>query len=65
MNERIKELATYCIKNSYEMRIGIEDFERFAELIIQECLVFADQFEIDVNQTGVVSAIKTHFGIEE
>ena len=39
--------------------------QKFAELIIRECLVLADQFEIDVNRSGLVSAIERHFGIEE
>jgi hypothetical protein len=44
MNKRIRELATFCIDNSYEMRINIEDFERFAELIIKDCVqMFADE----------------------
>lgn len=38
MNERIKELATYCIMNPYETRVGIEDFERFAKLLIKDCI---------------------------
>jgi hypothetical protein len=76
MNERIKELATYCIKNSYEMRIGIEDFERFAELIIKEChsVIKSDMelkhiqmipidFEMYANN-GLGRVIKEHFGVE-
>jgi len=39
--------------------------EKFAELIIKDCLELADLFEIDVNQSGLVSSIKNHFGIEE
>ncbi len=39
--------------------------QKFAELIIGECLVLADQFEIDVNRSGLVSSIERHFGIEE
>ena len=38
MNERIRELATQCIMNPYETRVGIEDFERFAELLIKDCI---------------------------
>lgn len=42
-----------------------KELQKFAELIIRECLVLADQFEIDVNRSGLVSAIERHFGIEE
>jgi hypothetical protein len=67
MNERIKELATYCIKNSYETRINIEDFERFAELIIKECAELTLDYKNEQHYWGWLDyrdAIKEHFGVE-
>lgn len=71
MNKRIEELATFCIKNSYETRINIEDFERFAKLIIKECLDIAEQTHETkygkmrcANDGETVRLIKEHFGIE-
>lgn len=39
--------------------------QKFAQLIVQECLQISDEFEIDVNQSGLVSRIAQHFGVEE
>jgi hypothetical protein len=67
MNERIRELATYCIKNSYETRINIEDFERFAELIIKECAELTLDYKNEQHYWGWLDyrdAIKEHFGVE-
>lgn len=66
MNEIIEQL----IKEAGFSDDFIDDCElrytqqKFAELIIKDCLELADLFEIDVNQSGLVSSIKNHFGIE-
>ncbi len=75
MNERIKKLAEQSgLKvelwmtnppKPFQILGSAEELEKFVELIIKDCLELADLFEIDVNRTGIVSAIKTHFGIEE
>jgi hypothetical protein len=41
------------------------DKEKFAELIVKECLTLADEFELYINQAGMVDMIKTHFGVKE
>ena len=76
MNERIKllaELAKFSIDVSndpnsppYWWAAGHNDcFEKFAQLIVRECISMADDFECDVNQRGLVDQMKQHFGVEE
>ncbi len=65
MNERIRQLAEQATRNvestnSYHSMVF--DKEKFAELIVQECAVFAmvatdDHFDVD--------ALYKHFGIEQ
>ena len=43
---------------------GQLDLEKFAQLIVQECISMADDFECDVNQRGLVDRMKQHFGVE-
>ena len=38
--------------------------EKFAELIVQECIAMADDFECDVNQRGLVDRMKQNFGVK-
>jgi hypothetical protein len=91
MNERIKELAKQayrqdCLKNNpnwkegvaFERFIGLMDstFEKFAELIVRECIqsIQSDMDRETMNGTislakhaGMVSAktvLKKHFGVE-
>ena len=76
MNERIKllaELAKFSIDVSndpnsppYWWAAGHNEcFEKFAQLIVRECISMADDFECDVNQRGLVDRMKQHFGVEE
>ena len=37
----------------------------FANLIVRECIAMADDFELEVNQRGLVDRIKQHFGVKE
>ena len=55
MNERIKELA---IEAGFYANPDVEKFEKFAELIIQECADAA--FRTGDN----IDYIKEHFGVE-
>jgi hypothetical protein len=64
MNERIRQLALEADKDVGE-NVSFEFCERFAQLIVQECIVMADDFECDVNQRGLVDRMKQHFGVEE
>ncbi len=69
MNERIRELAEKCVgdrpyNNSF-------DYEKFAELIIRECMDLLEDYTTDVHvggiQYNVLSAEETlqkHFGVE-
>ena len=69
MNERIRELAVAAapanssIPHS-EWNIPKEFIEKFAELIVKDCLQMADEFEIDVNRSGLVDRMKYHFGFD-
>jgi hypothetical protein len=40
------------------------ELKKFAELIVRECLQMADEFEIDVNRSGLVDRMKYHFGLD-
>ena len=69
MNQRIRELAVAAapanssIPHS-EWNIPKEFIEKFAELIVKDCLQMADEFEIDVNRSGLVDRMKYHFGLD-
>ena len=67
MNERIKELAEQAGFDPAAIeRMGImPNAEKFAELIVRECIAIADEFEIEVNRSGLVDRMKEHFGVEE
>jgi len=76
MNERIKqlaELATECYSNGQERTF---DKEKFAELIVRECINIGDNYEEILGNEpecfncrkvayGIVDKIKNHFGVEE
>ena len=71
MNERIKLLAEqakeYAINRLDETgelhKYYDVYFEKFAELIVRECIDIADEYD-GVGST-IVSRIKKHFGVEE
>ena len=71
MNERIKELWTQAEQRQVDDNGGVwvktifETRDKFAQLIVQECISMADDFECDVNQRGLVDQIKQHFGVEK
>ena len=70
MNERIKELAN---KAGFDLQYNCgpltgegeiyyaKEFEKFAELIVKECLLYAKDGDIDFMKF----MIKKHFGVEE
>jgi hypothetical protein len=79
MNKRIEELAvssgiydSLCdpydaLKNGdYYSSIKV-DLEKFAELIVQECIEQVEVFNVrmDARPRHIVEAIKSHFGVEE
>ena len=65
MNERIKQLWEEAAKttqgDSWEEQTKF--MERFAELIVRECIGIADEYD-GVGST-IVSRIEKHFGVEE
>ena len=75
MNERIKELikqATTIEEHKWGVSYDNFDKEKFAELIVKECLAQVDKVDTmlddDKEKTGVAwvgLAIAKHFGVEE
>ena len=69
MNERITELALQAEdwadnQNFYESDYRDYFMEKFAQLIVRDCIAMADDFECDVNQRGLVDRMKQHFGVK-
>ena len=63
MNERIRELHSQC-KVCDNGTVLYFDYEKFAELIVQECARVADI--ADENKCEWIGGnILTHFGVEE
>ena len=77
MNERIRELAEHCdfyVGNEHYDKSHEEQqrlfMEKFAELIIQECVQVCNDLDAeyqgeDVLATWCAAAIKRHFNIAE
>jgi hypothetical protein len=72
MNGRIKELSRQAWEwaEQQEYKDATQEFsdileQKFAELVVQECLQMADEFEIDVNRSGLVDRMKYHFGFDK
>ena len=61
MNERIKELIKQVGTDSSGKWIGVENVEKFAELIVRECMSELYLHGYDDARTQ----IKQHFGVEE
>ena len=82
MNDRIRELAEQAVSfrldpdsECYEAMIHPEDLERFAELIVRECMRMCEVTEMsfvthdcDVEASGAITVkqfIAEHFEVEE
>jgi len=74
MNERIRQLAEQATRNvesanSYHSTVF--DKEKFAELIVRECIDIAGKEDFDVMMkegypcSQTAKKIKKHFGVEE
>ena len=65
MNERIRELYNQCfvVLENQSPNTGF-DFEKFAELIVREC-IFAVEDAGGINKYHYTKAISKHFGVEE
>ena len=72
MNERIRELEQQCVYWDADEETYEFDREKFAELIVQECVrvcnkVYFDDYPDaeDFERSEEGEAIKQHFGVEE
>jgi hypothetical protein len=73
MNERIKELMKHAGTDSSGKWMGIQHAEKFAELIVKECLGQVADVRIEHDFDPVVdevlvqalTGIKKHFGVTE
>ena len=73
MNKRIQQLAEQCTSfhTDYDFEHGYSDVEyfdkeKFAELIVRECMEWCDAHAtIDGSAQQVRNSIKNHFGVEE
>jgi len=65
------EHTNYEYEQIWELK-NVEALERFAALVIaaerercaKECILMADDFELEVNQRGLVEKMKQHFGVK-
>ena len=76
MNERIKQLADHAKAYANQCTKDIDgdvswhwmDYytEKFAELIVKECMSLVSEPGPDMNDTerGILAQIKQHFGVE-
>ena len=70
MNERIRQLlneATVGLEPdlSPQRTVTLNEMEKFAELLVQECCNIADQVERADMDSYVSKFIRAHFGVEE
>ena len=69
MNQRIRELAEQCRIEEYSQHGDLIEFgfdeEKFAELIVGECIGIVKQRWIDPDEDVIAEEIKQHFGVEE
>ena len=63
MNERIRELA---VQAGFYANPNVEKFEKFAELIVQECIDICNAYStIEGISNKIRDDIKETFGVEE
>jgi len=80
VNERIKELvklsgghismrnlASNPVQHIESVELWDDRIEKFAELIVRECMSLVSEPGPDMNDTerGILAQIKEHFGVEE
>jgi hypothetical protein len=64
MNERIRELMLLAGTDTSGKWMGVEHAERFAELIVQECVTVAMKAVSDDEPKEAWYLIKEHFGVK-
>ena len=66
MNERIKELIKQVGTDSSGKWIGVENVEKFAELIVRECIDWCNAHARDDGTAQrIAEDIKKDFGVEQ
>jgi hypothetical protein len=69
MNERIREIAEEAEFSEVDLHIQGDNFQRFAELIVQECLDIVNRHEYSYHEADplweTAQLIKERFGVEE
>lgn len=70
MNEKIKQLALQAKLYDYVsvaevMSVTYSDLEKFAELIIRECVDIANNVHMCRDGKVIAEDIKQHFGVKE
>jgi len=70
MNERIRELMvelkkTVSTHRGAEVLIGYDEIEKFAELIIEQCIDIVGAGGEFASRPKLVEQLKTHFGVEQ
>ena len=70
MNERIRELMvelkkTVSTHRGAEVLIGYDEIEKFAELIIEQCIDIVSAGGEFASRPKLVEQLKTHFGVEQ
>ena len=66
MNERIKQLAEQAgagWDHKYHWYVGSETMQKFAELIVKECVDVADYSSVK-GKSIIGQRIREHFGVE-
>ena len=68
MNERIKELALQAEFFKRDLQIQGDNFQRFAELIVRECLDIVNRHEYSYHEADplweTAQLIKERFGVD-
>ena len=70
MNERIEELAGQCIDPKWTVTGPMFDREKFAELIVRECISTLEEkiyrsIDNEGDEIWADLILKEHFGVEE
>jgi len=64
MNERIRELELQCFVYSEQTNKNIFDREKFAELLVRECVGIARQNNNSGEGGVIAQTIEQHFGVK-
>jgi len=65
MKERVKELMAQAGTDTSGKWMGVDHAEKFAELIIKECIQICNQgASTQASSSGSASMIRQHFGVE-